>query len=95
MIMTKPNIEQFVHVEFARAICNMRPRESKHPWHWFVIVQRGHIYACSNGHATLNEAIIDFSEHGVKLVEDAEKHMAALYADTKEQPYDVCTKNKA
>jgi len=87
-----PNSNQFVRVEFARAICSIKPGVPRHPWHWCVTVQNGHMLAISTGHSTLESAVRDFLGIGVEQVLRAENELADMYAENGER-YDVAMVN--
>ena len=91
--VAKADSRQFVRIEFARSIVNIRPGESRHPWHWCILVQDGHVYAISSGHNTLADAVSDFVLTGIEKVWDAEAHLAGSYAGPNEQPYDLAIVN--
>ena len=91
--VAKADTRQFVRVEFTRAVVNIRPGESRHPWHWCIIVQDGHVYAISTGHNTLAKAMCDFVLNGLKRVLEAETRLAGLYCGPHERPYDLAVMN--
>ena len=84
---------QFVRVEFARALGSIKAGQPRHPWHWCLIIQDGHIYAISDSFATMEEAVADFGEQGIKRVVEAEALLASMYCGPHERPYDVAVVN--
>ena len=91
--VAKADSRQFVRIEFARSLVNIRPGESRHPWHWCIIVQDGHLYAISSGHNTLAEAVRDFVMAGAEKTREAEIRLAGMYAGPHERPYDLAVVN--
>jgi len=91
--VAKADSRQFVRIEFARSLVNIRPGEARHPWHWCIIVQDGHLYAISTGHNTLADAVRDFVMTGAEKALEAEAHLAGMYAGPHETPYDVAVVN--
>jgi hypothetical protein len=74
---------------------NIRPGESRHPWHWCIIVQDGHLYAISSGHNTLADAVRDFVMTGAEKALEAEIRLAEMYASPHEHPYNLSVVNTA
>lgn len=79
--MTPPTAHphQFASVQFGRG-SSIRPGKPRHPWHWCIMIQRGHITHISTGWATLGEAEQDFRENGVAMVDKIERELAAMYS---------------
>ena len=91
--VAKADSRQFVRIEFARSLVNIRPGEARHPWHWCIIVQDGHLYAISSGHNTLADAVRDFVLTGAEKALEAETRLAGIYAGPHERPYDLAVLN--
>jgi len=88
--VAKLDSRQFVKVEFVRSLMNIRAGESRHPWHWCVSLQGGHLYdISSSGHKTLVEAVRDFALTGSEKVLEVETLLAGMYAGQHERPYDM------
>jgi hypothetical protein len=94
MATAKPDIRQFVKVEFARSLASIVPGEPRHAWHWCIIVQDGHLYTISTGWPTLAEAVQDFATRGTAQVAEVETRLAEIYAGPHEEPYDVAIVNQ-
>lgn len=96
---TKPtaqaDMRHFVHVEFSRSLVNIKPGEARHPWHWCIIVQNGHIYANSNGFHTLADAIKDLIFNGAEKALEAEVRLAESYCGPHQSPYDLSVTNSS
>lgn len=87
--MNKGHPDQFVRVEFTRSICDIRPGQPRHAWHWCILVQGWHLRTISGSFASLAEAVADFEARGVQAVAEVEAQLAALYCKPTETPYDV------
>jgi hypothetical protein len=90
----KADMRQFVRVEFARSLASIKAGAPRHPWHWCLLVQNGHIYAISTGFDTLAEAAADFAASGVQKAAEAEAVLAEMYRGPHDQPYDVAMVNE-
>ncbi len=94
---TKPtaqaDMRQFVRIEFARSLVNIRPGEARHPWYWCIIIQDGHIYAISSGFDTLADAIKDLIFNGAEKALEAETRLAESYCGPHQRPYALSVVN--
>ncbi len=77
-----------VNVQFARG-STIKPDKARHPWHWCVLIQLGHIYHISRSFDTLTEAAEDFRLNGPALVADIEAELARNYSAPRCKPYDI------
>lgn len=89
----RADMRQFVRIEFTRSLVNIKPSEARHPWHWCILVQDGHMYAISSGCDTLAAAIYDFTMNGAHLALQAEARLAESYCGPHEKPYDLAVRN--
>lgn len=86
--MSKPNPQQMVNVQFARG-SSIQAGKARHPWHWCILIQDGHLYEISAAFDTLGEAVADFEARGLDSVADIEKRLAEMYSHPKSRPYDL------
>lgn len=74
----RPDSRQFVRVEFCRG-GSIAPGEPRHPWHWAILIQRGHIWKTSDSFGTFAECLADFEAIGAAEVPIIEKEMQEAY----------------
>ena len=86
--MAQAHPGHFVNVQFARG-SSIEHGKPRHPWHWCILIQQGHVYHISTGWTTLGEAEADFRENGVAMVEKAEQSLKECYSHSPGEPYDV------
>lgn len=91
--VAKADTRQFVRIEFTRSLVNIKPSEARHPWHWCILVQDGHMYAISSGFHTLADALRDFIMNGAEMALEAEVRLAKSYCGPHEKPYDLAVRN--
>ncbi len=75
--MNPPHSNQFARVEFARG-SSIAPGP-RHPWHWVITIQLGHVYMISDSFTTLAECVDDFRANGLEEVAKIEAELRELY----------------
>jgi len=75
-------------VEFARGT-SIKKNEPRHPWHWVIVIQNGHVFAISASFRTLHQAVEDFAVYGVEKLTAIEQELAKIYSHPNKKPYDL------
>lgn len=86
--------KQLVRIEFVRGT-SIKENSPRHPWHWAIIIQGGHVYSTSDSFETLQECMSDFTiSFGYQKLSDLEDSMSRMYTENyQEGPYNINQRN--